>query len=99
MPSTDFFHIDPSFIGEIIGQAGKTIREIIEKFEVAIDIDKKEGKVKVTGKSKGGVKSARDYIEGIINAPKVAKIEYKVGDKHKGIVKKIVDYLHNQDDL
>ncbi|OHD86893.1 MAG: polyribonucleotide nucleotidyltransferase, partial [Sulfuricurvum sp. RIFCSPLOWO2_02_43_6] len=38
LPSTDFFHIDPSFIGEIIGQAGKTIREIIEKFEVAIDI-------------------------------------------------------------
>ncbi|WP_310440854.1 polyribonucleotide nucleotidyltransferase [Sulfurimonas sp.] len=92
LPSTDFFHIDPSFIGEIIGQAGKTIREIIEKFEVAIDIDKKDGKVKVTGKSKGGVKSARDYIEGIINAPKVAKIEYKVGDKHKGIVKKIVDF-------
>ncbi len=92
LPSTDFFHIDPSFIGEIIGQAGKTIREIIEKFEVAIDIDKKDGKVKVTGKSKGGVKSARDYIEGIVNAPKVAKIEYKVGDKHKGIVKKIVDF-------
>lgn len=92
LPSTDFFHIDPSFIGEIIGQAGKTIREIIEKFEVAIDIDKKDGKVKVTGKSKGGVKSARDYIEGIVNAPKVAKIEYKVGDKYKGIVKKIVDF-------
>lgn len=92
LPSTDFFHIDPSFIGEIIGQAGKTIREIIEKFEVAIDIDKKDGKVKVTGKSKGGVKSARDYIEGIVNAPKVAKIEYKVGDKYKGVVKKIVDF-------
>ncbi|MFA5455578.1 MAG: polyribonucleotide nucleotidyltransferase [Sulfurimonas sp.] len=92
LPSTDFFHIDPSFIGEIIGQAGKTIREIIEKFEVAIDIDKKDGKVKVTGKSKGGVKSARDYIEAIVNAPKVAKIEYKVGDKYKGVVKKIVDF-------
>lgn len=92
LPSTDFFHIDPSFIGEIIGQAGKTIREIIEKFEVAIDIDKKDGKVKVTGKSKSGVKSAREHIEGIVNAPKVAKIEYKVGDKHKGIVKKIVDF-------
>jgi len=92
LPSTDFFHIDPSFIGEIIGQAGKTIREIIEKFEVAIDIDKKDGKVKVTGKSKSGVKSAREHIEGIVNTPKVAKIEYKVGDKYKGIVKKIVDF-------
>lgn len=92
LPSTDFFHIHPSFIGEIIGQAGKTIREIIEKFEVAIDIDKKDGKVKVTGKSKSGVKAAREHIEGIVNAPKVAKIEYKVGDKYKGIVKKIVDF-------
>ena len=92
LPSSDLFHINPSFIGDIIGQAGKTIREIIEKFEVAIDIDKKEGKVKVTGKSKSGVKAAREHIEGIANAPKIPKIEYKVGDIHKGVVKKIVDF-------
>jgi len=92
LPSTDFFHINPSFIGEIIGQAGKTIREIIEKFEVAIDIDKKDGKVKVTGKSKNGVQAAREHIEGIVNTPKAPKIEYKVGDKCKGTVKKIVDF-------
>lgn len=92
LPSTDFFHINPSFIGEIIGQAGKTIREIIEKFEVAIDIDKKDGKVKVTGKNKGGVQAAREHIEGIVNTPKAPKVEYKVGDKCKGTVKKIVDF-------
>ncbi|MCD4667724.1 MAG: polyribonucleotide nucleotidyltransferase [Sulfurimonas sp.] len=92
LPSTDFFHIDPSFIGEVIGQAGKTIREMIEKFEVAIDIDKKEGKVKITGKSKDGVAGARGHIEGIVNTPKVAKIKYEVGDKHEGTVKKIVDF-------
>ena len=92
LPSTDFFHIDPSFIGEVIGQAGKTIREIIEKFEVAIDIDKKDGKVKVTGKNKIGVSGAREHIEGIVNTPKVAKIEYQVGDKYPGKVKKIVDF-------
>lgn len=92
LPSTDFFHINPSFIGDIIGQAGKTIREIIEKFEVAIDIDKKDGKVKVTGKNKNGVKAAREHIEGIVSIPKAPKIDYKVGDKCKGIVKKIVDF-------
>jgi len=92
LPSTDFFHIDPSFIGDVIGQAGKVIREIIEKFEVAIDIDKKDGKVKVTGKNKSGVAAAREHIEGIVNTPKIAKIEYKVGDKYPGIVKKIVDF-------
>ncbi len=92
LPSTDFFHIDPSVIGEVIGQAGKVIREIIEKFEVAIDIDKKDGKVKVTGKNKTGVSGAREHIEGIVNAPKVEKIKYQVGDKHEGVVKKIVDF-------
>jgi len=92
LPSVDFFHIDPSFIGEVIGQAGKTIREMIEKFEVAIDIDKKDGKVKITGKSKDGVAGARGHIEGIVNTPKVAKIKYEVGDKYEGTVKKIVDF-------
>ena len=92
LPSTDFFHIDPGVIGEVIGQAGKVIREIIEKFEVAIDIDKKDGKVKVTGKNKTGVLGAREHIEGIANAPKVEKIKYQVGDKHEGTVKKIVDF-------
>ncbi|WP_457743358.1 polyribonucleotide nucleotidyltransferase [Sulfurimonas sp.] len=92
LPSTEFFHIDPGFIGEIIGQAGKTIREIIEKFEVAIDIDKKDGKVKITGKNKEGVKGAKEHIHGIVNAPKKEKIKYEVGEKYEGTVKKIVDF-------
>lgn len=92
LPSTDFFHIDPSFIGDIIGQAGKTIREIIEKFEVAIDIDKKDGKVKITGKNKSGIKGAKEHIHGIVNKPKVKKINYVVGEKYEGVVKRIVDF-------
>ncbi|ADN09824.1 polyribonucleotide nucleotidyltransferase [Sulfurimonas autotrophica] len=92
LPSTEFFHIDPGFIGEIIGQAGKTIREMIEKFEVAIDIDKKEGKVKITGKNKEGVQGAKEHIQKIVNAPKKEKIKYEVGEKYEGTVKKIVDF-------
>lgn len=93
LPSTDLFHIDPNFIGDIIGQAGKTIREIIEKFDVAIDIDKKKGSVKLTGKNREGLKGARDHIEGIVGgAASVPKVEYKVGDVVNGKVKKIVDF-------
>ena len=92
LPSTDIFHIDPSFIGDIIGQAGKTIREMIEKFEVAIDIDKKDGKVKITGKNKTGVAGAKEHIEKIVNTPKKAKIKYEVGEKYEGEVKRIVDF-------
>ncbi len=93
LPSTDLFHIDPSFIGDIIGQAGKTIREIIERFDVTIDIDKKKGSVKLTGKNRDGLRGARDHIEGIVSgATPVEKVEYKVGDIVKGKVKKIVDF-------
>ncbi len=92
LPTSDLFHIDPSFVGDIIGQAGKTIREIIEKFEVAIDIDKKKGHVKVSGKNRQGIKDARAHIEGITKGEKAPKVSYQVGDKAEGTVKKIVDF-------
>ena len=91
LPSSDFFHIDPGSVADIIGQAGKTIRGIIERFEVAIDIDKKEGHVKLSGKNKQGVQDARAHIEDIASNVK-EKIEYKVGDVATGKVKKIVDF-------
>lgn len=92
LPSGDLFSIDPSAIADVIGQAGKVIREIIEKFEVAIDIDKKKGDVKVTGKSKKAVKAARAHIEDIAKTAKAEKVEYHVGDIVTGKVKKIVDF-------
>jgi len=92
LPGSDLFRIDPERVADVIGQAGKTIREIIEKFEVAIDIDKKAGKVKVTGKNRDGVKGAREHIEQIVSVPKMEKPEYHVGDIVKGKVKKIVDF-------
>jgi polyribonucleotide nucleotidyltransferase len=92
LPTTSIFHVDPSIIGDIIGQAGKTIREIIEKFEVAIDIDKKVGKVKLSGTNKESLFAAQEHIENIASSAKESKIEYKVGDIVDGKVKKIVDF-------
>lgn len=92
LPSNDIFHIDPSRVGEIIGQAGKTIREIIERFEVAIDIDRKGGKVKVSGVNREGIKAAREHIEGIAAKEKEPVPEYQVGDVIEGKVKRIVDF-------
>ncbi len=92
LPSSELFGIDPDRIAEVIGQAGKTIREIIERFEVAIDIDRKKGNVKVTGNNKENVKGARAHIESILANKPEPKPEYHVGDKVKGTVKKIVDF-------
>ncbi len=93
LPSSHHFHIEPSYIVHVIGQAGKTIKEIIEKFEVAIDLDKKSGKVKITGTKKENIHKAKEYIEGIVKkVAKTPKIEYKVGQRYKAKVARIVDF-------
>ncbi|WP_345975165.1 polyribonucleotide nucleotidyltransferase [Sulfurimonas sp. HSL3-7] len=92
LPTHTIFHIDPARVAEIIGQAGKTIRSIIEKFEVAIDIDRKGGKVKVSGLNREGVKAARRHIEEIANKKREPLPEYQVGDIVEGKVKRIVDF-------
>jgi len=92
LPTHDIFDIDPARVGEIIGQAGKTIREIIEKFEVAIDIDRKVGKVKVSGTDREKIQAAKEKIVSIATKEREAQIEYQVGDVIEGKVKRIVDF-------
>ncbi len=49
LPKLELFSVDPSKIVDIIGQAGKTIKEIVEKFGVSIDLDREKGEVKIAG--------------------------------------------------
>jgi len=69
LPKLELFSVDPSKIVDIIGQAGKTIREIIERFEVSIDLDREKGEVKIAGENKEKVEAAKDHIIGIVNKP------------------------------
>ncbi|WP_353661144.1 polyribonucleotide nucleotidyltransferase [Hydrogenimonas sp. SS33] len=94
LPSTEVFHIDPHKIVDIIGQAGKTIKEIIEKFEVSVDLDRKEGQVKVTGPNKVQVKAACDHIRKIAEGggAKREMPKFEIDKPIKGRVKKLVDF-------
>jgi len=67
LPLMEQFAIDPSKIGMIIGKAGATIKEIIEKFSVSIDTDRDNGTVKVTGDNKQNVLDACEHIKTISN--------------------------------
>ena len=69
LPKLELFSVDPSKIVDIIGQAGKTIKEIIEKFEVSIDLDREKGEVKIAGENKEKVEAAKEHIIGITNKP------------------------------
>ena len=92
LPSTEYFTVHPSKIVDIIGKAGSTIREIIEKFEVSIDLDRDAGGVKLSGGDKQKVADAKAHIENIASTPVKKQMEYKVGETYSGKVKRIVDF-------
>ncbi|NKQ39991.1 MAG: polyribonucleotide nucleotidyltransferase [Sulfurovum sp.] len=92
LPNIEFFNIDPSKIVDIIGKAGSTIREIIEKFGVTIDLDRDVGGVKVAGDDKEMVTAAKEHINTIASAPTKKQMQYTIGETYNGNVKKIVDF-------
>lgn len=92
LPSTEHFTINPGKIGDIIGKAGATIRDIIEKFEVTIDLDRDAGGVKVSGGDKAKVAAAKAHIQKIADAPVRKQMSYEIGKSYHGKVKKIVDF-------
>ena len=106
LPKLELFSVDPNKIVDIIGQAGKTIKEIIEKFEVSIDLDREKGEVKIAGGAKKNVDAAKDYIISITskeNSRSFGKKPFKhdkdrikptfnIGDEFVGSVKSVVDF-------
>ena len=92
LPSTEHFTVNPGKIGDIIGKAGATIRDIIERFEVSIDLDRDAGGVKVSGGDKEKVAAAKEHIQKIADAPVRKQMTYEVGKTYKGKIKKVVDF-------
>lgn len=92
LPTVEHFTIDPSRIVDIIGKAGATIREIIEKFDVSIDLDRDAGGVKLTGEDDAKVAAAKEHIEGIASKPAKKQMQYEINKQYTGKVKKIVDF-------
>ncbi len=100
LPKLELFNVDPSKIVDIIGQAGKTIKEIVEKFGVSIDLDREKGEVKIAGSQNEQIKAAKDYIINITSSQKGTKkgpkdkdiSGFELGQEFQGIVKKIAPF-------
>lgn len=92
VPKSEHFLVPVSKIGDIIGKAGSTIREIIEKFEVSIDIDRDKGGVKISGQDVDKLIGAKDYIQNIVNSETKEPMVYELRAVYKGKVKKITDF-------
>ena len=98
LPLIEQFKIDPSKVFAVIGKAGSVIREIIEKFEVAIDLDKENGNVKISGGTKDSIDGAKQHIEKIASASQTHKKDidfqkiYKIDEVVSGKVVRIADF-------
>lgn len=96
LPAVEQFSVDPRAIVEIIGKAGATIRDLIERFDVTIDLERESGGVKVRGSDQDKLAGAVEAIKKIAgNRP--AKKEtplssYTKGDELQGKVVKVADF-------
>ncbi|MCR5477670.1 MAG: polyribonucleotide nucleotidyltransferase [Lachnospiraceae bacterium] len=83
-PKIISMQIDPEKIGDVVGQRGKTINEIIARTGVKIDIDD-DGRVSVCGTDKEGMDRAVEMINMIVT-------DFEEGQVFKGKVVSIKEF-------
>ena len=83
-PKIISLQIDPEKIGDVVGQRGKTINEIIARTGVKIDITD-DGMVSVCGTDAAMMDKAVEYIKTIVT-------DYQEGQIFKGIVVSIKEF-------
>lgn len=98
LPKLEIFNVEPSKIVDIIGQGGKTIKDIIEKFEVCIDLDREKGEVKISASKNEQIKAAKEFIFTLTQTQKNKKFKdkdlsnFKLGEEFEGEIKKITNF-------
>ena len=83
-PKIDYMQIDPEKIGEVVGERGKTINEIIKRTGVQIDIED-DGSVSICGSDAKGMEMAKKYITTIVS-------EFEEGQVLDGTVVSIKEF-------
>lgn len=92
LPVSETFTIHPSKIVDIIGKAGSTIRDIIERFEVSVDLDREKGGVRLVGEDVAKLQEAKEHIQNIAKGPVKEQMLYKLHTPYTGKIKKVVDF-------
>ena len=89
LPKVLNFKVDKDKIIDIIGTAGKTVKEIIAKFGISIDLDRETGKVKIFGDNYEKMNEAKDYILTVICKNDKKEIpQFEIGSIIKGEIKR-----------
>jgi len=89
LPKVLNFKVDKDKIIDIIGTAGKTVKDIIAKFGISIDLDRETGKVKIYGENHEQMHKAKDYILNVICKEEKTKIpDFEIGSIIEGEIKR-----------
>lgn len=91
LPTTEIFNVAPDKIIEIIGQGGRVIKEIVERFEVKIDLNKPSGEVKIMG-NKERVLKTKEFILNYLHSLDQELERYAIDEVLEAQVKRIVDF-------
>ncbi|WP_418178894.1 polyribonucleotide nucleotidyltransferase [Aliarcobacter lanthieri] len=101
LPKVEEFPIDSSKMMVVIGKGGATIKEIIEKYSVSIDLDRDNGIVKVSGENEQKINDACEFIKNLVNNSNSSKSQsknidfeklYSVDEVVSGRVERVVDF-------
>lgn len=90
LPKVASFPVSVHKMVDIIGQGGKTIKGIIERFNVSIDLDREQGNVHIHAHTKDELEGAKQYILDLVK--EVDFSSYHSGMRFKGKVKKVLDF-------
>ncbi len=91
LPQQESFQVSNGSMPDIIGQGGKTIRNITSKFNVDINLDKENNIVNIVANNKDSIMKAKEYILEIVKKKDKKELLYKQDEVYDGIIKKIID--------
>lgn len=93
LPKNASFMIPPHKIVEVIGTGGRVIKDIIERFEVSVDLERDSGRVSINAINAENLHKAKAFIMQLVNDEQRANMEsYRVGERFTGKIKRITDF-------
>lgn len=88
LPKSEVLAVPSAKIADIIGQGGKTIKEITERFGVSIDIFRDRGEIQINSLDANAIMSTRDFILALITPQET----YQQGEIFDGVIKSVADF-------
>lgn len=88
LPKGEYLPVPSHKIPDIIGQGGRVIKDIIERFKVSIDVEREKERIYIHADSAQNLHNAKEFILQLI-APSA---QYELGEEVDGAVKRIMDF-------